>query len=459
MQKLIAKYGLAAHLALLAVAPLFLFPFVGAAEVSVVLFWLSLVSLLWMVLAPSVLRGEGITEARVRVLRGVFRDPLFWALVVVVGVCGIRACNDGIALSYDSEKGAWFMSDAAIPFLPGAVSGSGLLPFAAALSASVVIVGCRHALGRAGRMSVLLLASSLAGLSAVLVHVLFAFDFAGVRSFIAFQDGAFSYAGLVYGVYFLAGLVSLFSVVENQWNPVLLLPIFGVGGTGAGLFSFSPSYASAGFLVVAFIVLVYSSFCSGKLLQLSSKLKMGLVGVAAFLLGGLLVAVFLPEKTLAARLAPFKDLAFFPEDFWDVRHVLSGMALKTWTTHLWTGSGLGSFPIDFRFNASAADWTLMPNGALAVPNGWWLLLAERGVVGIVFFVLPVLFLFFTYVRRLVVGIHDVAQWHPACLLTPLAVALLVAAGFVDCSFVRPEVLAASGVVLSVSAMSFPRKRD
>ena len=100
MQKLIAKYGLAAHLALLAVAPLFLFPFVGRATVSAVVLWLSLQALIWLLLAPSVLQGERLRHARQRVLTATFHDPLFWALVVIVCVAAVRAINSGIGITF-----------------------------------------------------------------------------------------------------------------------------------------------------------------------------------------------------------------------------------------------------------------------------------------------------------------------------------------------------------------------
>ena len=84
MQKAIAKYGLAAHLAILAVAPLFLFPFFGEDTIAVVLLWLSLPAAVWTFMQPSVRRGEMLHDARDRVSSEVFRDPFFWVMLVVV---------------------------------------------------------------------------------------------------------------------------------------------------------------------------------------------------------------------------------------------------------------------------------------------------------------------------------------------------------------------------------------
>ena len=458
MQKLIAKYGLAAHFALLAVAPLFLFPFVGKATISSVVLWLSLQSLIWLVLAPSVLQGERLRDARQRMLTTTVHDPLFWALAVIVCMTAARAINSGITLAYDSETSSWAISSAKFPILPGSVGDEGVFPFVASLAASILLLGCRHALGRSARLSFLLLASSLAGLAAVIMHVSVNVGLPGVRPFVEFADGSFTFIGFVFGLYLLVGIVSLFAVFENGWNAVILLPILAIGGNAAGCFSFAPAYLVLGILAAAAILRVYRMFCTKKGLMLSGKIKIFFVGLAAVILGALLVVMFLPEKTLAARLAPFRELVVFSDSFWNVRRVVSAMAFKSWISHLWTGTGLGSFLFDFRFNATAEDWQLLPRGAVNVPNGWWQLLAERGIVGLVSFLLPIGFLAVSYVRRLVDNFRDWSLPHPACLLAPVLLVLLGAAGFVDCSLFRPEVQMICGPVLAISALAFPKKK-
>lgn len=458
MQKLIAKYGLAAHLALLAVAPLFLFPFVGLATVSTVVLWLSLQSLIWLALAPSVLKGEHLGDARRRMLTSVLRDPLFWALVVIVVLAGVRAVNSGVSLSYDSEASAWTISSASFPMLPGSVGDEGWFPFVAALAASIIVIGCRHALGRSARLSFLLVASSLAGLAAMITHFAINAGVSGATSLVEFSDGAFSFAGFVFGIYLLLGVVSLFAVLENGWKAVILLPILSIGGNAAACFSFSPTYIVLAILGFAVILRVYTAFCAKKVLQLSGKIKIFFVGTGALFLGAFLVAVLVPDKVLMARLAPFRELTVFPDSFWEVRRVVSAMAFKSWISNLWTGTGLGSFLFDFRFNATPEDWQLLPRGAVNVPNGWWQLLAERGIVGIVSFLLPVGFLTVSYVRRLVDNFSDWSLPHPASLLAPILLVLLGAAGCVDCSLIRPEVQMICGPVLAISALAFPKKK-
>ena len=84
MQKAISKYGLAAHLALLAVAPLFLFPFCDDAWTARVVIWLSLFAAVWTILEPSRRAEETLHDARFRVASSIARDPLFWLSLCLV---------------------------------------------------------------------------------------------------------------------------------------------------------------------------------------------------------------------------------------------------------------------------------------------------------------------------------------------------------------------------------------
>lgn len=458
MQKLIAKYGLAAHLAILAVAPLFLFPFFDATSVSVVLLWLSALALVWLIMAPSVLAGERLSDARTRFLKSILHDPLFWISCFVVVVSAIRAVNTGVSLAYDVETSSWHMSSPNVQILPGAVGDEGIFPFVAVLSAAVILQGCRHALGRSARLSFLLLTSALAGVAAVVLHLMVNRDMPTAMLMVKFQPGQFSFVGFVFGIYLLLGVVSLFAVLENGWNSVLVFPLLAIGGNGAACFSFAPIYLTVPFVGAALVLFAYSVFCTAKVLQLQSKIKILIISLAAVVLGALMVMAVIPSDLLTARLSSYKELAFFQDSFWDVRRLVSGMAFKSWVSHLWTGTGLGSFSLDFRFNATEKDWLLLPRGAVSVSNGWWQLLAERGIVGLVCYLLPIGYLAVFYVRRLVNNISDWSLPHPACLLAPVLLALLVASGFVDCSLIRPESLMVCAAALPISALAFPKKR-
>ena len=137
MQRLISKYALAAHLSILATAPLFLFPFFGDAEVAKVLLWLSLSAFVWMVMEPSRREGERMHDARRRFSREFLKDPLMWfsALWCVIAVA--RWCNSGVSMAYDAELSAWSLKAPAMMFFPGSAEACGLLPFAACFAGAM----------------------------------------------------------------------------------------------------------------------------------------------------------------------------------------------------------------------------------------------------------------------------------------------------------------------------------
>lgn len=460
MQRLIAKYGLAAHLALLAVAPLVLYPFCDEGTIATVLLWLSLLTSLWMVLEPSMRRGEGLSDSRRRVVREMMSDSLFWILLVLVVFAGCRALNTGIALSYDAETSAWYVSEPPFPLLPGAVDGSGLLPFAVTVALLVLLQACRHSLGRSARYLFVLTSSALAGLAAVIDLVaLRVGHFGGAVALLPSEDGlGCSFAGFAFGLYLIGGMVALVAVFEQNWNKALGFAALAIGGTTAGVIAFAPFHLSAALVVAAFLMLVYVLVFSGKTFQPSGLFRIVLIVMVSLVLGGLLVMVVLPGNAFAARLSLLPEFSFFPEGFLKVRETLSAIAFKSWISHLWLGTGVSSFPLDFRMHAQAADWELLPRGAAVLANCWWLLLAERGVIGLMLFVLPFGCLLFTYVRRLIGGITSLELPHPACIVAPVTFTLFIAAGFFDCSPARAEVLLATGSLVAISAVSFPRAR-
>ena len=205
MQKAISKYGLAAHLALLAVAPLFLFPFCGAVWTARVLLWLSFLAFVWTLVEPSRRQGEMLHDARFRVFLSVFRDPLFWFSLFLSLVAFVRWLNGGVAMAYDAENSVWSLRAPAIPFLPGSVSESGYLPFAATLAVAVMMQGCRHALGKSARGAFLFMASFLAGTASIAAIVSAACGHAGALAASACANSDATFAGNAFGLH-LAGM-------------------------------------------------------------------------------------------------------------------------------------------------------------------------------------------------------------------------------------------------------------
>ena len=104
IQKAITKYGLALHLAMLAALPSALAPFVSDHALGRTVLWLSFLGALWIFIEPSIRQGEHLSQARVRVLNGIVRDPVVWFFALLVFFTGVRWLNSDIELVYDSEK-------------------------------------------------------------------------------------------------------------------------------------------------------------------------------------------------------------------------------------------------------------------------------------------------------------------------------------------------------------------
>lgn len=458
MQKLIAKYGLAAHLAILAVAPLFLFPFVPETTIATVLLWLSVPVAVWTVMEPSLREGEMPHDARARVVWEMLSDPVLWLSLALVIYTGVRALNTGIGIGYDAEAAKWVVLKAKIPFAPGSVGGSGYLPFASTVAIAVLLQGARHSLGRSARMATLLTASSLAGAAALLSLVFLGEGNEVVRAAMSCCYPLCSFVGMAFALHFFGGLVALVSAFERGWN--LAMPVFAlaIGGTAAGAFVFSPASVSFAVGVCGVALAAYAFLYTCRNLHATGEFKFLVVCGLAMALGGLIAVAFMPGTLLTDRVAPYLTFDFRPERLREIRSMLTGVAVKSWLAHIWVGTGVGSFPLDFRFAATPEDWSLLATRQIPMYNGWCLLLAERGLVGAVAVLLPSGFLFFTYFRRLAGGLGRVALPHPATLLGPLSAVLLALTGAYDCSVLRADVLMVAAAFLAISASSFLRKK-
>ena len=375
-------------------------------------------------------------------------------MLLIVLFAGVRALNSGVGMAYDAEQSKWYVMTASLPIFPGSVGAAGYLPFASVVALTVILVGCRHSLGQSARVSFLFVSSALAGVAALVAVVLltqgnrWACEAAG-------PSKAYSYVGVAWGIYMLSGTVAMASMFERKWNKLIPFAILSIGGTGAGAFVFSPA---AHCCVVAggeILLFIYVFFYLCRVLEGAGQFKFLVISGIALTLGALSVAATVPDSLLQEKLSPFVALSFLDESFLKLRAALSAVAVKAWLSHIWIGTGLSSFPLDFRFAAEAADWTLTNGGVVALANGWLLLLVERGIIGAVVLLVPCGFLTVAFFRRFVLGIVAHALPQPACCLYPLTFVALVLIGIVDCSLWRTDVLLVTGALWAVSARSFP----
>lgn len=448
MQKLITKYGLAAHLALLAVAPLFLSP-------NCVL-WLSAVAAVWVVMEPSRIGFETLHASRKRSVGAIVRDPVFWFSIVLVAYSAIRFLNGGVAMAYDAELTLWKVTEPMMPILPGSVDSAGYPEFVANVALLIVLQGCRHALGQSARMAFLLISSFLSGLSASILAVQFVSGSQGINDLVVCGMSNPIFRGSVFGAYWIVGTVAMLAAYERRWFMVMPLAFVAVGGNAAGMFLFAPPMVHVPFAGGIVVVFLYAFFYARRRLSKSGEFKFLIAYSMSLVLGGVLVVAALPDKMMAERLVPYLTGKFFADDFLVIRNVLSTISLKVWKDNPWLGTGLGSFPLDLRFAATETDWAIVSSAQRAPLNGYWLLLVERGIVGAAMMAFALGFLLWTFFRRMVKGVR-VAIPHPASWMGLLVLIVVLVEAAVDISYSIPGVFVVVAATLAISASSFPKE--
>lgn len=454
MQKFLSKYAVAAHLALLAVSPLFLFPFFGSGVTAEVVFWLSAFSLAWVFMEPSRHADEMLHDARSRVAGEILRDPLFWALGLITILAALRWINNGIGLAFDTEIMRWHLREPLFIALPGALEGRGKFEFSVTLAAWIVLMGVRHSLGKQARLSFVFSSSIFAGVAAVI-----AVSVAALGSPVALAEAKAlfknpSFPGAVFGIYALAAIVALAGSIEAKWKRINWIPAFAIGGTFAGAFVFAPAPSVLIYAAAAILTAFISMGWLGTVSRGVNALKFFAILFIGVALAVVVVICLAPDDIVAGRIAEIKSLSLFPKDFPEVRATLSNISFKIWDDAKWLGSGLGTFASQMRFVVEKEDWKVIAFARPAAFSAWWTLLAERGIVGAMMFAIPLGFLVFTILRR-IPGIVGHRFFLPGFWLGLAIVAVAVVENFYDVSFLRPEALLALAAFLAISAGSLP----
>lgn len=406
-------------------------------------------------MSPSRRKGEYLHNARERFTGEVLKDPLFWVSLAIVVYAGIRALNGGVGFKYDAEFTKWSLHRPDVDMLPGCVDGAGFLPFACCVALWVLLQGLRHSLDRKATLAFAFALTVLAGLSSIVACLMLS---NGAEAALAMQNCDYanpSFAGTAYGVCFVVGVATVFSAIDEKAGiAAALASVFSSGAIASALVLFAPQFTVCVFLFAGLAVAIVYFAAMGRKITGSRSLKyvIALLILAAFV--ALPLVMCDDGSALAARRDQVLSLQFFPKGLFELRDVLSGISLKVWKGGPWLGSGLGSFPLDMRSVASQADWAVATPFQTASVNGWWQLLVERGVVGALFMACALGVLIWTFVRkafflrerRSLRGIHFAGC---AVLLA------LVALAFVDCSFLRADVLLSASAAFALATAAIP----
>lgn len=462
----VSKYGLATHLALAAALPAALAQFLSADSLACTILWLSGLSLVWIVMEPSVYSGETVSAARWRVIHSVLRDPLAWFLVFVILFAGCRWLNNGVKLAFDPEATAWAVKDPALTFLPASAGASGFLPFALACAALPVILGVKHALGRNARLwfGIFLGAVSATGAFAAAIYAGIGdaeFKAVAMRSF-----GASYFWGSMYALFLPLAVACGIEAEERGLKKPRLVFVWSVAGNALGAYVFLPLFLSLSYFLISALLAMAA-------LVLAARRANAAAAARAFslLFFGVVIAVFtfmvFPDADMQARKMEGLEVEkSFPSALADRNEALRRISKTMWLGHPWSGVGVGAFGLHAPFCATKEDWTVLPPEPKDGSNGYFTLIAERGIVGCFIWLAGLGFLLWFWGQRLCGALvwqkeqdegRAFLQNLPAVVWAgPLVLIACAVDGWFSSGFPLTPLAMCAMAALSLSAAAFPK---
>lgn len=468
IQKFLSKYGLATHLALLAALPLALSPFLAAATLASVVFWLTALAAVWLFTEPSVRAGEHLSLARARVRHDIFLDPVFWFMALAVVFAGVRWMNGGIALFYDAEQASWMVKASEWTMLPSSAGDAAHLPFALSLALLVLLCGLRHGIGLMARVDFGVVGALVAGLGGVFAAVCAGCGMPGFSDWMSAGFADVPFWPSLFAVWLVIGVASGIQAESRHWKAARLPFALGIAGNTAALLFFAPPLVAVGWLALVALLLVFSLFYLGRAGSTGAVARSLSLAVFGFALPVFMVMLLMPESVRELKVAGLTPSLALGESYQDMAAALSRISRAMWVEHPWTGAGLGSFGLHAQFLAEKAEWAVIPTQPQFATNGYWTILAERGIVGCSLLVVLLGMLLFTWGARLAGSFmylrhKDDADIFPFAVppiawAAPFCLVLLGAeAVFVPIS-VEPCLLFALALPLALSSAAFPKAK-
>ncbi len=379
VQRLLTKYGLSVHLACICLYPVGV---LSQSRVSglVPLFWLVFVAAEWLLLLPSVKRGETLADARRRVLHAMAWDPFVYIGIALVALLAVQCLNSGLELVYLPDADIWQLSDPPVAWAPSAVERCAAVTQLALFTACVTVgITLRIAVGKAAKRALLQFLARASGAVAV-VGVALALQ--GCEPYAALAaGGGLTSAGTFFGFWLLLG-IGLFIEARSRdpHTPRLLFLLAGLGNLLGMLFFASPPMVVV-FSVFAAMLLLYGTIYLAPLVPKSVQLK--LFACTLFCVGGIAVSLgyLFPQNPVAEKL-----MGAWPVDaYWDAlaarNSVRAEAAVTVWQQHPWAGVGADGFYHYVALAVKQEQWGLVEQDrALALSDGTQFL-CEYGVFG------------------------------------------------------------------------------
>ncbi len=379
MQKLLTKYGLVAHAALLV-----LFPVLFITRTSVFnpspLLWLSLVALELMVLLPSVRTGETLAGARQRVVRGLSRDPFLYIGLAIVGVVLIQWCNSGCKLVYLPDADVWQFSLPPFAWLPFSVETRAAAGYVSVFSACIVLGLILRVAVSTGAKRLLL--QALAEVSG------------GVAVYSVWQacQGVEPYAakalahgtapmGTFFGFWLVLGIGAFVDAVARYQRGMLPLFVLGVVGNLLGMLFFASALALPVYGVMAALLFIYAIVYVGPHVAKHVQFKLFLVLLVTTACVVLFLVFILPGNPVMVKMKAAFPVTACWNTLSGIKSLRTTAALGIWQEHPWMGVGADGFRHFAGLAVAGKDWVMLKTDPDCVYNDCLQFLCEFGVLG------------------------------------------------------------------------------
>ncbi len=463
-----SKYGLATHLAFAAGLPVALSQFLGLGMLGCVALWLSLLSVVWLVMEPSVFAGETVSLARARVFGGILRDPFAWFLAFATLFALSRWLNSGVRLAFDAETSVWAVGDPLLPLLPASSGDAAFIPFVATVVTSVVALAVRHALGRNARVWFGLLSSAVVSAGALAASICAGLEVEPFASAAVASFGSECFAGSLYALFLPVAAVCGVEAEELGMTKARLVFAWAVAGNAVGAYVFMPPIMSLSCMGAAAILAAAALAFARKRVSTAAMAR-----AFAMLFFGVVMAAFavmsMPNRKLrAAKSEGLSVEKAFPAAVADRDAALRRIAEAMWLDHPWSGVGVGAFPLQAPFSAVEDDWLVLPPEPKHGSNLYFTLLAERGIVGSLVWAVWLGFLLWFWASRLVAAcrLHSRMDEGRGLILFlptvvwvgPVTLALAAADAWFSVGGALSPLAVCVAVAMPLSAASFPKAR-
>jgi len=350
--------------------------------------WMSLAMLEAVLVFPQQKKSESLFQARERVWKGFFRDPLLYIGLALVVFLLVQGLNGPCELVYSREAGAWTYLPPPIPWLPASIAPKEALPitwwFAPVLAA---VVAAKHGLLKSGKRLLLqgfCWTAALLALAGLLQYARKSQFLQGSIDLPGHFFASFGYPNFAAAYFVLAFIVSAGIYVWQLENgrddgsrPHLMIIPMLLCFAGA-IFSFS----RAGVLFAlgaALICAVYGVARSWRNMSGAGRLQVWAGTIVSVLL--LLSVFFLMPKNETVQEIKTTNWSQFLEGRLTGNYQVD-CALKMWKDHPVFGVGGWSYRHRAFEYLDKAEWgKLSGKGQANIHNDGIQFLCEHGVVG------------------------------------------------------------------------------